>query len=118
MWLPFPTFEMSDITKLDISESRRQRGAIWGFITRLDDKVGELEAKDRLSSVDWLAAKGMHQRLSKLNKDFKRLHFAILDLLERQEDLELEQAVLDDDEDKDGNLKVCLQQLVIQDEPM
>ena len=59
----------------------------------------------------------MQQRLSKLNEDFSRLHFAILNLLEQQEDLELEPAVLDDHEDKVGNLKVCLQHLVVQDKP-
>ena len=107
---------MSDVVKLDISGRRRRRGIICASITRLCDKVGELEAKERLSPVDQSAAKRLQQRLSELNQDFNCLHFAIVDLLEQQEDLEREQAAFDDHEDRVGNFGDCLQ-LVLQDEP-
>ena len=86
-------------------------------ITRLGDNVEELEAKERLSPVGQLAAKRLQQRLSKLNGDFKHLHFAIVDVLEHQEDLEMEQATFDAHEDRVGNLGDRLQQLVLQDKP-
>ena len=59
----------------------------------------------------------MQQRLGKADEDFKRLHFAIVDLLEQQEDLEMEQAIFDDHEDRIGKPGDRLQQLVLQNEP-
>ena len=80
---------------------------ICASITRLDDKVGELETKERLSPVDQLAAKRLQQRLKDLNEGFKCLHFAIIDLLEQQEDLEMEQAAFDDHEHRVGSLGIA-----------
>ena len=53
-----------------------------------------------------------------MNEDFKRLHFAVVDLLEQQEDIEMEQAAFDEHEDRVGNLGDRLQRLVLQDEPV
>ena len=52
-----------------------------------------------------------------MDEDFTRLHLAIVDLLEREEDLDMEQAVLDEHEDRVGDLDDRLQQLVRQDQP-
>ena len=49
-------FGMSDVAKLDITGRRHQQGIIHTSVTRLSDKVGELEMKERLSPVDRLAA--------------------------------------------------------------
>ena len=89
---------------------------IRGSITRLGDKLSELEAKER-SPMNRLTTKRMQQRIGKVDEDFKRLHFAIVDLLEQQGDLEMEQAIFDEHEDTIGDLGNRLQQLVLQDEP-
>ena len=66
--------------------------------------------------MERLTAKRMQQRLGEVDKDFKHLHFTIVDLLEQQEDLEIEQVVFDDHEDRVGELGDYLQQLILQDE--
>ena len=53
--------------------------------------------------------KRMQQQLCKADKEFKRLHFTIVNLLEQQEDLEIEQEIFDDHEDRIGKLGVRLQ---------
>ena len=55
-------------------------------ITRLGNKVEELEAKELLSPVDQLAAKRLQQRLKDLDEDFKCYHFTIIDLLQQRDD--------------------------------
>ena len=91
---------MADIAKLDISGRCQWRGVVRGSITRLGDKLSELETKGRLSPVDWLTMKRLQQQLGKVHEDFKRLHFTIVDLLEQREDLEEEQAIVDEHEDR------------------
>ena len=63
--------------------------------------------------MDRLMAKSMQQRLGKVDEDFKRLHFTIIDLLDQHEDLEMEQAIFDEHEDRIGELGDRLQQLVL-----
>ena len=104
---------MADIAKLDITGRHHRLGMICTSITRLGDKVGELEMKERLSPMDQLATK----RLRELNQDFNCLHFAVVDLLKQQEDLEMVQSAFDDHEDTVGILGDRLQ-LVLQDEPV
>ena len=71
--------------------------------------------KERLSPMDRLTAKRMQQRLCEVDEDFKRLHFAIIDLLEQKEDLEIEQANFDEHENRIGEPGYRLQQLILQD---
>ena len=54
--------------------------------------------------MDQLAAKRMQQRLGEADKDFKQLHFAIIDLLEWRMDLETEQAIFGQRKDRIANL--------------
>ena len=60
--------------------------------------------------------KRIQQQLGKADKEFKCFHFAIVDLLKQQEDVEMEQANFDEHEDRIGKLGDCLQQLIPQDE--
>ena len=66
--------------------------------------------------MERLTAKRMQQRLGEVDKDFKSLHFTIVDLLKEQEDLELEQAIFDEHKDRIDELGDCLQQLILRDE--
>ena len=66
--------------------------------------------------MDRLTAKTMQQRLGEVDEDFKRLHFAIVDLLDQREDLEMEPAIFDEHEDRIGKLGHRLQQLILWDE--
>ena len=75
---------------------------IRGSITRLGDQISELEAKEKLSAVERLSVKGIQQRLDKADAQFKHFHFAIIDLLEEEGEIELEQANFDEHEDRIG----------------
>ena len=88
---------------------------IRGSITRLGDKLSELETKERLPTKEQLTTKRMQQRLGEVDEDFRRLYFTIVDLLEQQEDLELERATFNEHKDKIGELGDHLQQLILQD---
>ena len=46
----------------------------------------------------------MQQQLCEVDEEYKRLHFAIVDLLEQQEELEMEQANFNEHEDRIGEL--------------
>ena len=74
---------MADITKLDITKRHPWRGMIRASITRLGDKVENLETKELLSPVDWLCAKTLQQRLNDLDVDFRSYHFTIIKLLQQ-----------------------------------
>ena len=91
---------MADIEKLNIPGRRRRRGVIRSSITRLGDKISELETKEKLSPMEPLTVKRIQQRLGEANKEFKRFHFAIIDLLEQEEEIALEQANFSEHEDR------------------
>ena len=75
---------MADIEKLELSGRRRRRGVIRGSITKLGDKISELEAKGELSPMDLVTVKRMQRRLDEANEEYKRFHFAIVDILRRR----------------------------------
>ena len=58
----------------------------------------------------------MQQRLGEADEKFKRFHFAIVDLLEQEEETELEQANFDEHEDRIGEFGDRLQQLILQNQ--
>ena len=104
---------MTDIKRLDITGRHRQQDMILASITRLGNKVEELDAEELSPPIDWLAAKMVQLRLNELDKDFKRYNFTIINLLEPHDELELEQATFNDLEDRVGNLGNCIKQLVM-----
>ncbi len=64
---------------------RRRRGVVRGMITRLTIRFVDLKSKTELP--DTLShTRQMAQRLRSLDSKFKQHHFAIVDLIERDED--------------------------------
>ena len=69
---------------------KRRRGAIKASIPKLATKVSELEDKEPSPSI-LTHAQQLSKRLEKLDSDFKTRHFAVIDVLEDEEQLTLEQ---------------------------
>ena len=99
------------IETLGLLGRRRRRGAVHASITKLTDRVKHLEQKADLSASEVLAARRSVEKLKELNDDFKRYHFAIVDLIEDEDEAEAEQAVLDEHDERVANLTDRLQML-------
>ena len=70
------------IEKLRLSARRRRRGAVPASITKLADRVRDLEWKADLSATELLAAPRSVERLNVLHNDFKQYQFVVIDLVE------------------------------------
>ena len=73
---------------------RRRRGVTRASVTRLVTKVREAEARKDEPGISNLAQK-LLKKLESLDSDLKTHHSAIIDLVEKEDDLEREQDVLD-----------------------
>ena len=91
---------MSGLQDLDVAGRRRRRGVVKASITKLMDRVHDLELKVGLSHTDRLEAKRFQERLTNLDAEFRMYHLAVVDLLEEEGDLVKEQADLDDHDDR------------------
>ena len=69
-------------------------------ITKLLDRIHNLERKADLTHTDRLSAKRMQQWLNDMDGEFKTYHLSLVDLLDSVEDLETEQAVLNEHDDR------------------
>ena len=96
---------MSEITTL-----KRRRGSAKASITKLASKLMELEGQERDQSVS-NHAQQLLKRLESLDTGFKTHHFAILDTLEDEEEVEAEQQEIDKHDDDVMSLSLRLQAL-------
>ena len=81
----------------DITTAKRRRGVPRGSLTRLSNKLKELEAGRAGDLANTLVAtRQLLKKLESVDSEFKRLHLALIDLLNTDEDLEKEQKVLDE----------------------
>ena len=94
---------MSGLEGLDVAGRRRRRGVVKASITKLIDRVRELELKGEFTHSDRQEAERFQHRLTNLDGEFRTYHLAVVDLLE-EDDLEKEQADLDDHDDRVTNL--------------
>ena len=100
------------MSTVGLAALKRRRGAIKASITKLTTKITELEAKEHDPSV--LAhAQQLGKRLENLDSDFNTRHFAVIDVLEDEEQLTLEQDVLDNHDDELAELNLRLQALMV-----
>ena len=83
----------------------------WASITKLDDCIEELEYKEMLSHSDQLMVQRLQQKLVTLDTKFKRYHISVIDLVEEKEDLEREQGILDNHDDRVAFMSDHLEQL-------
>ena len=102
-------------TTVDISVRRRRRGVVKASLTRLKTRLTELEAKVREPSTLSHAHK-LSPKLESLDAEFKAHHYAIVDMLADDDNLEdnlaKEQDELDQHDNNIAELSVRLEELV------
>ena len=101
---------MSTDATLTLPVRHTRRGVIRASVTRLDARVAELEKKERISPGDLTNAQCLQRKLDELDQEFRTYHFAVIDLTE-EDATEPEQALMDEHDDKVGNLSTCIQLL-------
>ena len=80
-------------------------------ITRITNRLRELEGKaDQPTTLD--IAQRMLQKLDTLEAEFKTHHYALIDLIDGDDDLREEQELLDRHDDEMSTLVVRTQQLI------
>ena len=80
----------------NITTAKKRRGVSRASLTRLSNKVNELEAGSAGDPANTLiAARQLLKKLESVDSEFKGLHLALIDLLDTEEDLAKEQKVLD-----------------------
>ena len=94
----------------ELAHNRKRRGVARASITRLENRVGDLEAKPELDVGERAMALQLTRRLSDLDAEFKRHHFTIIDLVDETA-IDGEQSALDDHDDRIIILTSRLQRL-------
>ena len=94
-----------------LASTRRRRGGVKASITCMEDRIQILELKRELLHADWLAIQHLMKKLEEQNAEFKKQH-SIMDLLEDEGDLDQEQAMLDDHDDRIADCIGHLQVLI------
>ena len=93
------------------STLRKRRGVVRASITRLTNRLKELEG-DTDSPVTLDLAGGMTRKLDALDTEFRAHHQALVDLIDDEEALLTEQNTLDDHDDHVAVLTARVRQLV------
>ena len=101
----------------EVDISARQRGASWASITKLLDCIQELENKEALSHSDQLMIQRLQQRLATLDSEFQRYHISAIDLVEEEEELEREQSIFNDHNERIAVMSDRLEQLASSAKP-
>ena len=96
-----------------ISGVRKKRGTTRGSITRLINRLEELEGKaDQPMTFD--LAQDMAKKLENLDKEFREYHYRLIDLIDEKEEeaLRTEQDILDRHDDELADVNVRIKQLI------
>ena len=99
------------MSTVDLAALRRRRGAIKASVTKLTTKLTELETKEFGPAIQ-AQAQQLSKRLENLDADFKMRHFAILDVLDDDDQLATEHDTLDNHDDEVADLSLRLQALL------
>ena len=94
-----------------IATARKRRGTSRGSITRLTKKVTELETRGP-DPKSLITARQLNKDVQTTSADFKGKHLLIVDLLEKDADLEAEQIVLDEHDEIVADLLARLDVIV------
>ena len=103
---------MDKATQLNSTRKCTCRGVVKASVTRLEDHIQIFKLRQELLNANKLAIRGLLQKLEEQDSEFKKYHYAIVELLEEDDDLEEEQAKLDDHDDKITDFISRLQFLV------
>ena len=76
-----------------LNSAWRRRGVVKASVTRLEDRIQIYELRQELSNADKLAIQRLLKKLEKQDTEFKKYHYAIVELLEEEDDLEEEQVI-------------------------
>ena len=95
MYDPLSCYLQDDMSARDISTARKRRGIARGSVTRLTNRLKDLESRPSDPSTLTLAQQ-MLKNVEMLNSDFKTHYLALIDLLEEEEALQKEQEILDE----------------------
>ena len=98
-------------TLSNVSTLRKRRGVVRASITRLTNRLKELEGDtDSPATLD--LAGGITRKLDALDTEFRAHHQALVDLIDDEEALLTEQNTLDDHDDLVAVLTARIRQLV------
>ena len=96
-----------------ISTAKKRRGIARASLTRLDTKLKELEDRSEPDPVVRLeSVRQTKTKLASLDSDFRTHHFNLVDLLEERAELDAEQAVLDEQDDRVAGLSTRIECLI------
>ena len=95
----------------NISTLRKRRGVACASITRLTNRLKDLE-KDADKPATLNLAQGMTRKLDALHSDFRTHHHALFDLIDDEETLRGEQTTLDEHDDFVDELAARIEQLI------
>ena len=98
---------MTEATARALSSNRKRRGVVRASITRLRNRLSELEG-----SLDLDQARSLTSRLQTLDAEYKVHHYAIIDLLDDETALENEQETLDEHDDHVAQLVIRIEKIV------
>ena len=92
------------------STLRKRRGVVRASITRLTNRLKDLESDtDKPTALN--LAQGMTRKLEALDLEFRTHHHALVDLIDEEETLLTEQQTLDEHDDVIAELSARIQQL-------
>ena len=92
-----------------VGNLKKRRGAIRQSLTKLQTKTSELELSE--APLKRERAQQALTKLDSLEKEFRSIHFQLIDLLDDEEDLLTQQEALDQADDDTADLKVRLTEL-------
>ena len=96
---------------MSASSLRQCRGFVRALLTKLNTRVGQLEAKAGEPGTTDLVQQAK-LKLDKLDSEFKARHYDLLNELKEEAELETEQATLDSHDDEVALLSVHLEKLI------
>ena len=102
---------MSETKTVTLTTARRRRGVVRASVTRTEEHVAILKVKQDLWHADQPAIQHVLKKLEELDAEFKKYHYAIVEFLESEEDVEDEQAMMDDHDDETADVVNHLQVL-------
>ena len=77
------------LTRAGGSNPRRRRDTAAGTIKPLEKRIDTMEIKEELTNADFQLILRTSKLLDDVSNDFKEYHFAIIDQLENDEDVEI-----------------------------
>ena len=90
-----------------LSNCKKKRGVVKASITRLASRVDDVEHSSNVEDARRLTA-----RLDSLVAEFKVHHYSIIDLLDKEDELEVQQEILDQHDDHVSQLAARLEKIV------